>query len=54
MMFGLYPKNGSLDSVLTGEFTINKHAKSGYWRPIQINVWDNVGNQDYENIILDK
>ena len=46
----LYPKNGSLDSVLTGEFTVNKHAKSGYWKPIQINVWDNVGNARYENL----
>ena len=46
----LYPKNGSLDSVLTGEFTINKHAKAGYWKPIQIQVWDNVGNGRYENL----
>ena len=46
----LNPKNGSLDSVLTGEFTINKHAKAGYWKPIQINVWDNVGNARYENL----
>ncbi len=46
----LYPKNGSLDSVLTGEFTVNKHAKSGYWKPSQINVWDNVGNARYENL----
>ncbi|MEC8679511.1 MAG: hypothetical protein VXY09_00065, partial [Bacteroidota bacterium] len=46
----LYPKNGSLDSVLSGEFTVNKHAKSGYWKPSQINVWDNVGNARYENL----
>ena len=46
----LNPKNGSLDSVLTGEFTVNKHAKAGYWKPIQINVWDNVGNARYENL----
>ncbi len=46
----LNPKNGSLDSVLTGEFTVNKHAKGGYWKPIQINVWDNVGNARYENL----
>ena len=46
----LSPKNGSMDSVLTGEFTINKHAKAGYWKPIQIQVWDNVGNGRYENL----
>ena len=40
------------DSVLTGEFTINKHAKGGYWKPIQINcIWDNVGNQRLKTII---
>ena len=50
-LFDMYlnPVNGSIDSVLTGEATINKHAKSGYWRPIQIVVWDNVGNQRLEN-----
>ena len=46
----LNPKNGGLDSILTGEFTINKHAKAGYWKPIQIQVWDNVGNGRYENL----
>ena len=46
----LYPKNGGLDSILTGEFTINKHAKSGYWKPSQIQVWDNVGNGRFENL----
>ncbi len=46
----MYPKNGGLDSILTGEFTINKHAKAGYWKPIQIQVWDNVGNGRYENL----
>lgn len=50
-LFDMYlnPVNGSIDSVLTGEYTMNKHAKSGYWRPIQIVVWDNVGNQRLEN-----
>tara|TARA_B110000014_G_scaffold60236_1_gene40724 strand:+ start:43 stop:4383 length:4341 start_codon:yes stop_codon:yes gene_type:complete len=46
----LYPKNGIMDSVLTGEFTISKFAKSGYWKPSQIQVWDNVGNGRYENL----
>ena len=46
----LYPKNGGLDSVLSGEFIINKHAKAGYWKPIQIQVWDNVGNGRFENL----
>ncbi len=46
----LHPKNGSIDSILTGEFTINKHAKSGYWKPSQIQVWDNVGNGRFENL----
>ena len=50
-LFDMYlnPVNGSIDSVLTGEYVMNKHAKSGYWRPIQIVVWDNVGNQRLEN-----
>ena len=46
----LYPKNGGLDSILSGEFIVNKHAKSGYWKPSQIQVWDNVGNGIFENL----
>ena len=45
----LYPENGSIDSVLSGSKTINKHAKSGYWRPVSIVIWDNVGNQRLES-----
>ena len=45
----LYPVNGSIDSILTGEKPISKLAKSGYWRVVSINVWDNVGNTRLEN-----
>jgi hypothetical protein len=36
-------------SILRGEFTISKFAKSGYWIIPQINIWDAVGNQRLEN-----
>ena len=36
-------------SILRGEFTISKYAKSGYWIIPQINIWDAVGNQRLEN-----
>ena len=45
----LYPVNGNIDSILTGEKSISKLAKSGYWRVVSINVWDNVGNTRLEN-----
>ena len=36
-------------SILRGEFTLSKFAKSGYWIIPQINIWDAVGNQRLEN-----
>ena len=36
-------------SILRGEFTLSKYAKSGYWIIPQINIWDAVGNQRLEN-----
>jgi hypothetical protein len=42
-------KVNSNGSILRGEFTISKYAKSGYWIIPQINIWDAVGNQRLEN-----
>ncbi len=36
-------------SILRGELTLSKFAKSGYWIIPQINIWDAVGNQRLEN-----
>ena len=43
----LYPKDGNA-SVLTGQFTVTKFAKGGYWAPGSITVVDSVGNQRIE------
>ena len=45
----LFPQNGTIDSVLVGTATLNKHAKSGYWNMSSISVTDQVGNKRYEN-----
>jgi len=45
----LYPKNGTIDSVLVGSATISKHAKNGYWNMGSASVTDQVGNKRYEN-----
>jgi len=42
-------KVNSNGSILRGEFTLSKYAKSGYWIIPQINIWDAVGNQRLEN-----
>ena len=39
-----------LGTVLTGSFTLSKHAKAGYWRPEQIVIRDAVGNERFEGI----
>jgi hypothetical protein len=36
-------------SILRGEITLSKFAKSGYWIIPQVTVWDAVGNQRLEN-----
>lgn len=36
-------------SILRGEITLSKFAKSGYWIIPQVVVWDAVGNQRLEN-----
>lgn len=36
-------------SILRGEFTLSKFAKSGYWIIPQITIWDAVGNKRLEN-----
>lgn len=46
---GVSPVNGAIDSVLVGEATLPKFAKSGYWNLTGARVWDQVGNQRYEN-----
>ena len=45
----LYPKNGSIDSVLVGSHTLSKYAKNGYWNLGSASVTDQVGNKRYEN-----
>ncbi len=42
-------KQNENGSILRGEFTLSKFAKSGYWLIPQINIWDAVGNQRLEN-----
>lgn len=42
-------KQNENGSILRGEFTLSKFAKSGYWIIPQINIWDAVGNQRLEN-----
>ena len=42
-------KVNSNGSILRGEFTLSKYAKSGYWIIPQIKIWDAVGNQRLEN-----
>ena len=37
-------------TVLTGSFTLSKHAKAGYWRPNQVVIRDAVGNERFEGI----
>jgi hypothetical protein len=45
---GLFPVNAE-KSILRGEMSLSKFAKSGYWIIPQINIWDAVGNQRLEN-----
>lgn len=45
----LHPKNGTLDSVLVGTTTFNKHEKNGYWNLAYIRVEDQVRNTRFEN-----
>ena len=45
----LYPTD-STGAVLRGQISISKYAKSGNWRPDQIVVTDNVGNQRLEGV----
>ena len=45
---GLRPVNAE-KSILRGEMSLSKFAKSGYWIIPQIAVWDAVGNQRLEN-----
>jgi len=44
----LYPVDGSEGSVLRGQITISKYAKSGFWHTNQIQVTDKVGNKRFE------
>ena len=46
---GLSPKNGTIDSILTGQATLSKFVKNGYWKPGTIEIRDEVGNKRYEN-----
>jgi len=45
----LYPKNGTIDSILVGTTTFSKHLKSGYWNLQFIRVDDPSHNSRYEN-----
>ena len=45
----LSPANGSMDSVLTGTITLNKHMKAGWWNFNGLHLWDAVGNDRYES-----
>jgi len=52
----LYPveENGNrlsgntLGTTLSGSFTLNKHAKAGFWQTPQIKITDAVGNERFE------
>ena len=49
----LYPlgvPRGRPGTVLSGSFTLTKYAKAGYWRPEQIKITDEHGNQRLEGI----
>lgn len=46
---GLYPQNGSVDSVLIGRATMNRFMKAGYWHLSSLTISDNAGNNRYEN-----
>ena len=37
--------NGSGGTVLRGSVTLSKHVKAGYWRPDQISLFDEQGNE---------
>jgi hypothetical protein len=39
---------GQLSTRLRGSFTLNKHAKAGFWRTPQIKITDAVGNERFE------
>ncbi|MEY2595642.1 MAG: hypothetical protein RI965_914 [Bacteroidota bacterium] len=45
----LYPVSGTNGSILRGEVTLSKFAKSGYWIIPQVVIWDAVGNKRLEN-----
>jgi len=45
---GFNPVNAE-GSILRGEVSLSKFAKSGYWNIPQIALYDNVGNARYEN-----
>ncbi len=34
--------------ILKSEFELSKHAKNGYWNPVQIEITDGTGNKRYE------
>ena len=49
----LYPvgvPRGTPGTVLSGSFTLSKYAKAGYWRPEQIKITDEHGNQRLEGV----
>ena len=49
----LYPvgvPRGTPGTVLSGSFTLTKYAKAGYWRPEQIKITDEHGNQRLEGV----
>ena len=46
---GVSPVNGTIDSVLTGQGTLSKFAKNGYWNLVSARIWDQANNQRYEN-----
>ena len=44
-----FQKASSNGDSLIGVAYLSKYAKAGFWRTSQITVWDNVGNERYEN-----
>ena len=46
----LYPVDGSNNGILSGTFTMSKHAKAGLWQPQQISISDTAGNQRFAGV----
>ena len=49
----LHPRGvlrGRPDTVLSGEFTLSKFAKAGYWIPDEVAITDEHGNERFESI----